>query len=90
MESEIAGATTVFVPMADADLPADGEQCMKWHATTTDNNGNASSRTVESTARRVLPVNTPVTAMTILTASKIRSGRSEAANRRRQYVNVVA
>ena len=50
----------------------------------------ASSRTVESTARRVLPVNAPVAATTVLTASKIRFGDSEAANRRRQYVNVVA
>ncbi|ETB05469.1 hypothetical protein O978_07735 [Mycobacterium avium subsp. paratuberculosis 10-5864] len=49
----------------------------------------ASSSTVESKARRVLPANTPVSATTVLTASKIRLGRSEAANRRRQYVNVV-
>jgi hypothetical protein len=27
--------------VADADQPAAGDQCMKWHATTTDNNGNA-------------------------------------------------
>jgi hypothetical protein len=39
---------------------------------------------------RVFPFNTPVSATTALTASKIRSGRSEAASRRRQYVNVVA
>ena len=50
----------------------------------------ASSSTVESSARRVLPVSAPVCATTALTASKIRLGRSEAANRRRQYVNVVA
>ena len=50
----------------------------------------ASSSTVESNARRVLPVSAPVWATTALTASKIRLGRSEAANRRRQYVNVVA
>ena len=49
----------------------------------------ASSRTVESSARRVLPANTAVCATTALTASKIRFGESEAANRRRQYVNVV-
>jgi hypothetical protein len=39
----------------------------------------ASSRIVESTARRVLPVSTPVSAITALTASKIRFGESEAA-----------
>jgi hypothetical protein len=44
----------------------------------------ASSRTVESSARRVLPVSTPVSATTVRTASKIRSGRAEAASRRRQ------
>lgn len=44
----------------------------------------ASSRTVESRARRERPANTPVWATTALTASKIRSGRSEAAKRRRQ------
>jgi hypothetical protein len=49
----------------------------------------ASSRTVESNARRVLPANAPVAVTTALTASKIRFGRSEAASRRRQYVNVV-
>jgi hypothetical protein len=49
----------------------------------------ASSSTVESSARRVLPVNAPVCATTTLTASKIRFGRSEPASRRRQYVNVV-
>ena len=49
----------------------------------------ASSSTVESNARRVLPVSAPVAATTCLTASKIRFGRSEPANRRRQYVNVV-
>jgi hypothetical protein len=49
----------------------------------------ASSSTVESNARRVFPLNTPVCATTAFTASKIRFGRSDAANRRRQYVNVV-
>ena len=49
----------------------------------------ASSRTVESNARRVLPARAPVAVTTAFTASKIRLGRSEAANRRRQYVNVV-
>ena len=44
---------------------------------------------MESNARRVLPVSAPVAAMTSRTASKIRFGRSEAASRRRQYVNVV-
>ena len=37
-----------------------------------------------------LSVSAPVAATTDLTASKIRFGESEAANRRRQYVNVVA
>lgn len=55
---------------------------MSWVAT-------ASSSTVESKARRVLPANTPVAATTALTASKIRFGACEAASRRRQYVNVV-
>ncbi len=49
----------------------------------------ASSSTVESNARRVFPVSTPVCATTSRTAAKIRFGRSEAASRRRQYVNVV-
>ena len=49
----------------------------------------ASSSTVESNARRVFPVSTPVCATTARTASKIRFGRSDAASRRRQYVNVV-
>jgi hypothetical protein len=44
----------------------------------------ASSSTVESNARRVFPVNTPVWATTCPTTSKIRRGRSEAASRRRQ------
>ncbi|KLO26849.1 hypothetical protein ABH37_17345 [Mycobacterium haemophilum] len=44
----------------------------------------ASSSTVESKAPRVLAARTPVTATTALTVSKIRLGRSEAANRRRQ------
>ena len=55
---------------------------MSWVAT-------ASSSTVESNARRVFPVSTPVSATTSRTASKIRFGRSEPASRRRQYVNVV-
>ena len=50
---------------------------MSWVAT-------ASSNTVESNARRVLPVNAPVAATTSRTASKIRFGRSERASRRRQ------
>jgi len=45
---------------------------------------------VESNARRVFPVSTPVSVTTALTASKIRFGRSLPANRRRQYVNVLA
>jgi len=45
---------------------------------------------VESNARRVFPVSTPVSVTTCLTASKIRSGRSLPASRRRQYVNVLA
>jgi hypothetical protein len=49
----------------------------------------ASSSTTESNARRVLPVNTPVAATTTRTASKIRSGRSEARSRFRNTVNVV-
>jgi hypothetical protein len=48
----------------------------------------ASSSTVESNARRVLPARTPVEVMTSRTTSKIRCGRSLAASRRRQYVNV--
>ena len=44
---------------------------------------------VESKARRVLPRSTPVSAITRLTASKIRSGAVDAASRRRQYVSVV-
>ncbi len=49
----------------------------------------ASSSTVESNARRVLPASTPVAATTSLTASKTRFGAFEAASRDRQYVNVV-
>ena len=37
----------------------------------------ASSSSVESNARRVLPLRTPVASITCRTASKIRSGRSE-------------
>ena len=37
-----------------------------------------------------LALNAPVAATTVLTASKIRFGDAEAANLRRQYVNVVA
>jgi hypothetical protein len=44
----------------------------------------ASSSTVESSARRVLPESAPVAATTSRTASKIRFGRAEAASRRRQ------
>lgn len=49
----------------------------------------ASSNTVESNARRFFPASTPVSATTPRTTSKIRSGRSEAANRRRHTVNVL-
>lgn len=49
----------------------------------------ASSKMVESNARRVLPLSAPVWATTDLTVSKIRLGDPEAARRRRQYVNVV-
>ncbi len=49
----------------------------------------ASSSTVESNARRVFPRSAPVSATTVLTASKIRSGEPLAARRRRQYVSVV-
>ena len=48
----------------------------------------ASSNAVESRARRFFPVNTPVSATTALTASKIRCGAALPANRLRQYVNV--
>jgi hypothetical protein len=41
----------------------------------------ASSRTTESNARRVSPRTTPADAITTRTASKIRSGRSEARSR---------
>lgn len=44
----------------------------------------ASSSTVESSARRVFPFSTPVSATTARTASKIRFGCSEGASRRRQ------
>ena len=43
---------------------------------------------MESRARRFRPASTPVSAITSRTTSKIRCGRSEAASRRRQYVNV--
>src|SRR4051794_1825255 len=49
----------------------------------------ASSRTVESNARRALPRTAPVAATTSRTASNTRCGRCEAASRRRQYVNTV-
>jgi hypothetical protein len=49
----------------------------------------ASSSTVESSARRVFPDSTPVAAVTALTASKIRFGCFDPANRRRQWVSVV-
>ena len=48
----------------------------------------ASSSTTESSARIALPCSTPVPATTDRTASKIRSGRPDAASRRRQYVSV--
>src|SRR5450830_1659655 len=48
----------------------------------------ASSRTVESTARRRLPASTPHLATPCATASRIRSGRLLAARRVRQYMNV--
>lgn len=54
---------------------------VSWRAT-------ASSRIVESTARRRLPARAPVPPITSRTASKIRWGRSEVARRRRQYVSV--
>ncbi len=44
----------------------------------------ASSSSVESRARRVLPFSTPVASTTERTASKTRSGRSEARSRFRQ------
>ena len=50
---------------------------VSWRAT-------ASSRIVESNARRVFPATAPVSAMTSATTSKIRFGRVEAASRRRQ------
>ena len=49
----------------------------------------ASSNTVESTHRRRRPRSTPVSAITSATLSNTRSGRSDAAIRRRQYTNVV-
>jgi hypothetical protein len=48
----------------------------------------ASSKTVESTHRFRRPRKIPVCAMTSATASNTRSGRSEAAIRRRQYTRV--
>lgn len=53
---------------------------VSWRAT-------ASSRIVESIARRRLPLSAPDSVITSVTASKIRCGRSLAASRRRQYVN---
>ena len=44
----------------------------------------ASSSTVESSARRVFPASTPVSATTCRTTSKIRFGRADRASRRRQ------
>ena len=55
---------------------------MSWVAT-------ASSSTVESSARRILPLSTPVSAITSRTASKIRSGRSLARSLLRHNVNTV-
>lgn len=55
---------------------------VSWRAT-------ASSRIVESTARRVLPASAPVASMTSRTASKIRCGDPLAASRRRHNVNTV-
>jgi hypothetical protein len=49
----------------------------------------ASSSRVESTARRVRPVSTPVLAMTWRTASKMRSGRSEARSLARHKVSTL-
>ena len=49
----------------------------------------ASSSSVESSARRVRPVSTPVTCTTWRTASKIRSGRSEARNLARHNVSTL-
>jgi hypothetical protein len=48
----------------------------------------ASSKTVESTHRLRRPRKIPVCAITSATASKTRSGRSEAAIRLRQYTSV--
>ena len=50
---------------------------VSWRAT-------ASSRMVESNARRVFPDTAPVSATTSATTSNTRSGRSEPASRRRQ------
>ncbi len=44
----------------------------------------ASARIVESTARRRRPFSTPVSAITVATASLTRCGRSDFASRRRQ------
>jgi hypothetical protein len=49
----------------------------------------ASSRTVESTARRRLPFRTPVSATTSAMASMIRCGFPDPARRLRQYVSVL-
>jgi hypothetical protein len=49
----------------------------------------ASSRTTESSARRVRPFSTPVAATTPRTASKMRCGDRDSRRRLRQYVSVV-
>jgi hypothetical protein len=49
----------------------------------------ASSSSVESNARRCRPLRTPVWAITIRTAAKIRSGRPEARSLARHKVNTV-
>jgi len=48
----------------------------------------ASATIVESTARRCRPRKIPVSSTTLRTASLMRCGRADFANRRRQYVNV--
>jgi hypothetical protein len=48
----------------------------------------ASARIVESTAWRRRPFSTPVSAITVATASLMRCGRPERASRRRQYTSV--
>lgn len=55
---------------------------VSWRAT-------ASSRTVESRARRFLPAITPDSAITARTASKIRCGDDDARNLLRHNVNTV-